>query len=170
MEDVREEAGAVRRQRSLLQETNPVESPLDRATKLLREELQAVHKEYESAYREQLQNLRDSDPWQEIGEETRASILRRHDLGGVPEIEVGTTEALLDTLSSTPLDSWRTLVDALSQRFDKALSDAIRELEPDTTRADLESRVLKSEEDVEEWLEEARETLLGHLENGPVQV
>ncbi|MCS4034947.1 hypothetical protein GGQ02_003358 [Salinibacter ruber] len=170
MEDVREEAGAVRRQRSLLQETNPVESPLDRATELLREELQAVHKEYESAYKEQLQNLRDSDPWQEIGEETRASILRRHDLGGVPEIEVGTTEALLDTLSSTPLDSWRTLVDALSQRFDKALSDAIRELEPDTTRADLESRVLKSEEDVEEWLEEARETLLGHLENGPVQV
>ncbi len=170
MEDVREEAGAVRRQRSLLQETNPVESPLDRATELLREELQAVHKEYESAYKEQLQNLRDSDPWQEIGEETRASILRRHDLGGVPEIEVGTTEALLDTLSSTPLDSWRTLVDALSQRFDKALSDAIRELEPDTTRADLESRVLKSEEDVEEWLEEARETLHGHLENGPVQV
>ncbi len=170
MAEIQEEADAIERQRSLLQETDPVQPLLDRATNLLREELRAVHKEYESAYKEQLQNLRDSDPWQEIGEETRASILRRHDLGGVPEIEVGTTEALLDTLSSTPLDSWRTLVDALSQRFDKALSDAIRELEPDTTRADLESRVLKSEEDVEEWLAEARETLLGHLENGPVQV
>jgi len=83
---------------------------------------------------------------------------------------VGTTEALLDTLDDTPLDGWRTRKDALSQRFNDAPDDAVRELEPDTTRANLESRVLESEEDVEEWLNEACETLLDHLEDGPVQV
>jgi hypothetical protein len=96
--------------------------------------------------------------------------LQQYDLDGVPDIDVGTTEALLDTLADTPLDAWRARVDALSQRFDNALSAAVQELEPDTTRVTLDSRVLKSEDDVENWLDEARETLLDHLEDGPVQV
>ena len=170
MQEIRKEIDAVKRQRSLLEPTYPVQPLLDRATDLLRDELQTVHQEYESAYEKQLQDLRDADPWQEIEETTRASILRRHSLDGVPEIEVGTTRALLDTLDDTPLNGWRTRKDALSQRFDDALSDAVRELEPDTTRVNLDSRVLKSEEDVEEWLDEAREALLNDLEDGPVQV
>jgi hypothetical protein len=170
MESIRGEAEAIKRQRSLLQPTDPVQPLLDQATDLLREALQSVHDSYESAYREQLQKLQSTEPWQDIDEATRDSILRRHNLDGIPEIEVGTTEALLDTLDDTPLDGWRTRKDALSQRFNDALDDAVRELEPDTTRANLESRVLESEEDVEEWLNEARETLLDHLEDGPVQV
>ena len=170
MEAIREEADAIKRQRSLLQPNDPVQPLLDQATDLLRESLQSVYDAYESACREQLQTLQSAEPWQEIDEATRDSILRRHDLNGIPEIEVGTTEALLDTLDDTPLDGWRTRKDALSQRFNDALDDAVRELEPDTTRVNLESRVLKSDEDVEEWLDEARETLLEHLEDGPVQV
>jgi hypothetical protein len=175
MKSIREEADAIKRQRSLLQPTDPVQPLLDRVTGLLREALQSVHDSYESAYREQLQKLQSAEPWQDIDETTRETVLRRHDLNGIPEIEVGTTEALLDTLDDTPLDGWRTRKDALSQRFNDALDDAVRELEPDTTRVNLESRVLKSEEDVEEWLDEARETLLDHLlldhlEDGPVQV
>jgi hypothetical protein len=170
MEEIRKEVDAVKRQRSLLEPTDPVQPLLERATDLLRDELQTVHQEYEAAYEEQLQDLRDSEPWQDIDEATRASILRRYSLDGVPEIEVGTTKALLDTLDNSPLDGWRTRKDALSQRFDDALSDAVRELEPDTTRVNLDSRVLKSEEDVEDWLAEVREALLNHLEDGPVQV
>ena len=170
MEEIREEANAIKRQRSLLHPTDPVQPLLDRVTDLLRESLQSVYDAYESAYREQLQKLQSTEPWQDIDETTRETILRRHTLNGIPEIEVGTTEALLDTLDDTPLDGWRTRKDALSQRFNDAPDDAVRELEPDTTRASLESRVLKSEEDVEEWLNEGRETLLDHLEDGPVQV
>ena len=170
MEEIREEADAIKRQRSLLQPTDPAQPLLDRATDLLREELRTVYQEYESAYEEQLQNLRDADPWQEIDETTRDSILRRYTLDGIPEIEVGTTEALLDTLDDTPLDGWRTRKDALSQRFENALSAAVQELEPETTRVNLDSQVLRSEDDVEEWLNESRETLLNHLEDGPVQV
>jgi hypothetical protein len=170
MEAVQEEADAIEDQRSLLEKTDPVQPLLNRATELLREELWTVYEEYEFAYEEQMEALQEADPWQEIDETTRETILRRHTLDGIPEIEVGTTEALLDTLDDTPLDGWRTRKDALSQRFNDALDDAVRELKPETTRANLESRVLESQEDVEEWLDEARETLLERLEDGPVQV
>ena len=170
MQEIQEEADAIKRQRSLLQPTDPVQPLLDQATDLLREALQSEYDAYESSYREQLQKLQGTEPWQDIDEATREKILRRYNLNGIPEIKVGTTEALLDTLDDTPLDGWRTRKDALSQRFNDALDDAVRELEPDTTRVNLDSRVLKSEEDVEEWLDEARETLLDHLEDGPVQV
>jgi len=170
MEEIRKEADAVKRQRSLLEQTDPVQPLLDRATDLLREELRAVHEKYDAAYQEQLKDLRDAEPWQDIDEETRETILRRHNLDGIPEIEVGTTEALLDTLDDTPLDGWRTRKDALSQRFSDALDDAVRELKPETTRVTLESRVLESEEDVEEWIDETRTKLLDQLEDGPVQV
>ena len=52
MEEIREEADAIKRQRSLLHPTDPVQPLLDRATDLLRESLQSVYDAYESAYRE----------------------------------------------------------------------------------------------------------------------
>lgn len=168
--EIRKEADAIERQRSLLAETDPVQPLLDDATERLRKALRSVHEEYEAAYEENIDELRASESWQEIDDDTRQAILRQYDLNGVPDIDVGTTEALLDTLADTPLDAWRARVDALSQRFDNALSAAVQELEPDTTRVNLDSRVLKSEDDVEDWLDEARETLLNHLEDGPVQV
>ena len=170
MEEIKEEADAIKRNRSLLNETDPVQPLLERATELLRTELRSVYDDYTAAYEEQMEKLRGSDSWQEIDEDTRWEILRRYDLDGIPDIDVGTTEELLDTLDDTPLDGWRARVDALPRRFDNALSAAVQELEPDTTRVSLESRVLKSEDDVDEWLDEARRTLLDHLENGPVQV
>ncbi len=170
VEEIREDANAIKQQRSLLEPTDPVQPLLNSATDRLREELRSLYDEYEAAFEEQMEALQAAEPWQKIDDETRQSILRRHNLDGIPEIEVGTTEALLDTLDDTPLGGWRTRKDALSQRFDDALSDAVRELEPDTTRINLDSQVLRSEDDVEEWLDESRETLLDHLEDGPVQV
>ncbi len=170
MESLRTEADAIREQRTLLDETDPVQPLLEKATDLLREELRSVHDDYRSAYEEQMEALEDAEPWQEIADATRKAILRRYDLEEIPDIEVGTTSELLDTLNRIPLDGWRTRIDALPQRFDNALSDAVQELEPETVRVDLPSRVLKSEDDVEEWLDEARETLLDQLKDGPVQV
>jgi hypothetical protein len=170
MEALRTEADAIRDQRTLLDETDPVQPLLEQATDLLRDELRAVHDDYRAAYEEQMAALRDAEPWQEIDDDTRDTILRQYDLDEIPDIEVGTTGELLDTLDRNPLDGWRTRIDALPQRFENALSDAVQELEPETTRVTLASRVLKSEDDVEEWLDEARETLLDHLDDGPVQV
>ena len=170
MEPLSTEADAIREQRTLLDETDPVEPLLEKATDLLRDELRSVYDKYRSAYEEQMAALEDAEPWQEIEDATRETILRRYDLESVPEIEVGTTSELLDTLNRIPLDGWRTRIDALPQRFDNALSDAVQELEPETVRVNLPSRVLKSEEELDEWLDEARETLLDQLEDGPVQV
>jgi hypothetical protein len=170
VEEIRTQAEAIKRNRSLLGETDPVQPLLDRVTELLRSRLRSLHETYVEEYEERLDALRASESWQELDEADRRVILREYDLDGVPEIAVGTTEEVLDSLAQTSLDNWEARLDALPQRFKNALSDAARKLEPDTVRVRLASRVLHDEDEVEEWLDETREQLLNRLEEGPVQV
>jgi hypothetical protein len=169
-EEIRRQVEAIKKNRSLLDENDPVEPLLSEITELLREQLRSLHAQYEEEYRDRLSMLQASDPWNQLDESDRDDILRRYDLDEVPEIEVGTTEDVIDSLARISLDSWEARLDALPQRFDNALSEAAKRLEPDTVRVRLESRVLHNEEEVNAWLTNARETLLSRLEDGPVQV
>jgi hypothetical protein len=170
VQDLREQVQAIKENRSLLAANDPVQPLLSRATDLLRDAVTARHTAYREAYEEQLANLEASEPWQALTDGQQSAILAQHDLDDVPNIEVGTTEELLDALNETPLDSWDARLDALPQRFDNALSAAVRELEPDTVRVQLDSRVLKTKDDVEDWIESARKRLLNEVQSHPVQV
>lgn len=169
-QEVSTEATAIQRNRSLLEKSDPVRPLLERLTEVLRDELRARHERYEAIYDENRGDLTSAEPWSELGESERQQILARNGLDGVPEIHVGTTEQVLDSLDRISLDNWEARIDALPQRFDNALSDAAKAVEPDTVRVRLASRVLRSEDDVEEWLDEAREQLYTAIEDGPVQV
>ena len=170
-EELRNQAEAIKENRSLLADTDPVQPLLSQATDLLREALTECRNAYTDAYEAHLDDLEASESWQGLDAATRTSLLTRHGLDEVPDIDVSTTDSVLDTLGEMPLDSWDARLDALPQRFDKALSDAVHELEPDTVRVQLDSRVLKTEDEVEEWLNQARTKLLRHVQDGhPVQV
>jgi len=170
MHPVREEAEAIEENRSLLKKNNPAQPLLDKATDLLRTALRELYEEYTKAHRGHLQHLEASSVWQELAEDKRQDLLERFGLDTVPAIEVGTATKLLRTLDEASLDAWQTRIDALPQRFDNVLSEAARALEPATVRVQLESRVLKTKADVNDWVEATQKKLLAEVEDHPIQV
>jgi hypothetical protein len=167
---IRKEMEAIREQHSLLEPNDPTHQLLRRVTDLLRDALQQAHAEFEQAHEAVLEQLRESDTWQQLQEADQSAILARHRLDHVPSIDVGTTEELLQSLNAVSLDEWRTRQDALAHRFQKALAEAARLLEPEVVAVKLDSRVLKTQEEVEQWIKSTREMLLRKVKEQPVQV
>lgn len=169
IDEIREQADAIRASRSLLDDTDPVQPLLDRITDLLRNELRSLQEAYKEEHERQSKRLNAAEPWNELSDSERERLRSKHDLDKVPEIHVGTTKQILDSLRAISLEGWKARTDALPQRFEKALSEAVKALEPDVVDARLPSRILKSTDDIEAWLDEARAELTLKLESGPVR-
>jgi Tfp pilus assembly protein PilP len=61
-------------------------------------------------------------------------------------------------------------VDALPQRFQRAIEEAARSLEPKITRVELPSATIRDSEDLEKWVSEVRSRIENQLSKGPVMV
>lgn len=169
IDEIQEQADAIQANRSLLDETDPVQPLLDRIADLLRNELRSLREAYKEEHERQNERLNAAEPWNELSASERERLRSKHSLDSIPEIHVGTTGQILDSLRSISLEGWKARTDALPQRFEKALSEAVKALEPDVVDARLPSRVLKSRDDIETWLDEARDELTQKLERGPVR-
>lgn len=169
-QSLRDQAEAIRTQRTLLQHTDPVQPLLQQATDLLRKALADLHARYTARYQEERQALEATDVWQKLSTDQQQDILRQRQIDEVPAIDVGDEKALLRSLDEASLETWKTRLDALSVRFGHALIDAARLLEPSAVRVYLPSATLSSEEDVDAWLQEARQKILQQLAEGPVIV
>ena len=89
----------------------------------------------------------------------------------MPDADVATPDAILRSLDEMSLTTWRDRTAALPTRFRGAMTDAAREAEPEAPPVRpvrLRSATLRSKDDVEAWLAEARERLLAEVERGPV--
>lgn len=149
---VREEVRAVREQRSLLAERDPLEGLDARLFDALRAALADAHAAYEAAYEREREQLEADAAWQALDEAARAAILGRHGLGAVPDVDVSTRATILRSLDALPLATWRDRTAALPARFKAALAEAAQAAEPDAEpvrRVRLRSATLRTEADVE---------------------
>ena len=78
--------------------------------------------------------------------------------------------AILATLDRINLQSFRDRIAAMPGRFGQVVLDAAKLTEPEVQEVDLPCRTLKSEEEVNAWLQEARDILLDKIKKGPVIV
>ena len=168
--EVREQAEAIREQRSLLADTNPMDGLFARVIEALRAALKAVRDAYEEAYAREMDALTAAPAWQALDADAQQATLARYGLDHVPAIDVSTPDAVLASLDDLSLGTWRDRLDALPNRFRQALTDAARASEPETRRVRLRSTTLRDAEDVERWIEETREVLLAQVKEGPVIV
>ena len=167
-EAVQAEADAVRAQRSLLAESDPLDGLGDRLFDGLRTALAEARSAYASAYEQERTSLEADPAWQALGDANQAIIKGRHGIDEVPEVDVRTPEAILGSLAAMPLATWRDRTVALPARFKRALTDAAREAAPEARPVRLPSGTLRCKGDVEAWLEATRERLLAEIEQGPV--
>ncbi len=168
--EVQTEIEAIRSQRSLLSQPDPIADLSSKLTGELRKSLVQLHGNYESDYTHRRMELEATEPWKKLDAGSQSQILNSQGLTAVPGIQVGTQHELLDSLNHSPLETWRTLADALPQRFEKALLEAVKRTEPKAVHVKLPPATFKAPEDLEPWIESVRKEILEKLKEGPVIV
>ena len=164
------QADAIRDERRLLEDSDPVPPIHDQVVKLLRAALKKAHAATKEAYDREMAALEASQNWQKIQKADQARLLKEACITGIGELEIGDDAGLVAALSERSLPVWAATADALPERFRQAALAAAKLLEPKTQRVRLTSGTLKTPEDVKAWLAEAEADLLGKLKKGPVVI
>ena len=121
---VRPQVEAIRAQRSLLAEPDPVPPLTTELAAALRQALQDARARLEADTRREQAGLEALAEWQQLAPADRQSILIEAGLGAVPPLQLGTDEQLLDALQATPLSSWENRSAALPERAARARQEA----------------------------------------------
>lgn len=156
--------------RSLLAEPDPVPSLAKALVEGLRQAINESAQTYANVYETELGALQASDSWQKIDAKDRTAILSRVGLQKLDKGPVGTEQEVLASLDKISLDTWSTKAAALPHQFAEARVQAAKLLEPTTQYLKLDSQTLRTPEDVEAWLNDARQKLLAKLKAGPIMI
>lgn len=169
-EALRAQAKQIEEQRHLLRDPDPITPLANNVTQVLRDSLNELKDKYQSSWDNGFETLDQDVNWAKLEPEQRHSLLLPQNLteGTSPKIEVGSQEEILRTLQGISVSALADRVAALSSRFDLVRQEAAKLLEPKAQFVSLPGGTLKSKEDINKWVENAREKLTASLENGPI--
>ena len=159
---------AIRNSRTLLADPNPTTPLLSKVTSDLRKTISEVHGHLIKERDLQVEDLEASDIWRKLKPQDRVEILGANGLGKVFDVDIGTDQALIGCLESTPLQDWDDRVLALKTRINRAREQAVRLLEPKAVRVEPTPVTLNSREEVEDYIQKLREQLLAQVDEHPV--
>ena len=166
--ELRPQTDAIRSERSLLNDPNPLPPLLSQATTALRGAVSDAHGRLAAERDREVAALEASDDWSELKPRDRTRILGSNGLGPVLDLDIGTDQALIDCLEETSLKDWDDRTLALKARADRAREEAARLLAPKAVTVRPASATLKSREDVEAYVNQLKERLLAQIDEHPV--
>jgi hypothetical protein len=161
---------AIRDNRLLLAEPDPVAPLLIALADLLRKAINAAHDSHQAAYQAAMEKLAADAVWQSIPAADQARILQDVGLAASEKPDLGSETTLLAALQSISLAARRAEAEAIPGRVDKALQLAAQQIEPKVQFVAVDRALLKTEADVDAWLARQRQKLIDALKDGPVQV
>lgn len=161
---------SIEQQRQLLVEPDPVAPILAGLVQSLRLQLNRLHQEYQEAYKQGLNRLESDSNWNQLELEQREHLLASYHLlaADEPVVEVKNNEEVLATLERLPVGSFNDRIAALPARFSQVLEEAAKILEPELQPVYIPRRTLKTEDEIEAWIDEVKNQLKSALEQGPV--
>jgi hypothetical protein len=167
---LRTQVQAIEDQRQLLADPDPMKPLVASFTQMLRDELNRLVEDYEQQHEAGMAKLKADDNWQKLQPDQRNRLLAEQKLtnSDMPEVKVGSAAEVLQTLQTLTLSAFEDRVKSLSSRFNEVQTQAAEMMEPTAKTIHLPSRTLKSEADLEAWLDEARKDLAAALAHGPV--
>jgi len=168
MQDIQEQATVIENQRQLIEAPNPIGPLLKEAESRLRKVLTGNRKRYADELAQQLKALKRDDAWTQLSKQQQRKLLKEAGVAPLPEWSLSTHEELLEALEQYPLSIWDDRIAALSHRFAQVKVEAIKAVEPTAQRVELPKRTLKSEADVEEWVQEVQGILQARIKDGPI--
>jgi hypothetical protein len=161
---------AIRTNRLLLVEPDPVAPVRTVLAEILRKALNATHDDQHAAHMAATETLTGNGTWKKLSDADQAKTLAGAGLHPPAKPDVNSDSALLAALDSKNLATRKTEVEAIPSRAAKALQHAAQLLEPKIQFVAIERSVLKTGADVEAWAEAQKSRLLDALKNGPVQI
>ena len=161
---------AIRAERRLLEEHNPLQTLRQQLLSQLRQALKGQHEAFTTRYNQLHQELLGRPEWSQLTLEQHKQLLAGQGLASIPEIETGEESALLDSLEEISLAGWRMRIEALPQQFTNLILAAARLLEPETRTIRLSSPTLRTPAEVKAWLERTEKELLERLREGPILI
>lgn len=168
--DIKNQARSIKVERQLLHDPDMIVPLLKSLENTLRITINEKYSKYASVYDYLNKRLDNNESWNRLSEEKRTSILKQNGLSKIQPIALGSYEELLNAVKQYPIKSWADKEAALEAKFQKATEMAIKELEPKLQMVDIPKRTLKSEEDINSWIEEIRNQLKEKLVDGPIVV
>lgn len=168
--DLADEAEAIRTQRTLLADPNPVQGLLDQTINLLRKSLSHQVMQYNEARAKSLAGLQADSQWQRLDQDKQQALLKKHGLHTDAGANTATTDDLLAALDETPLGAWEDRRKALAPRFDEARMEAAKLLEPKVVHVQLPHRTLRDEAELETWLADVGALVRQKINDGPVML
>ena len=169
-EDLNRQADAVRDERRLLDETDPIPAIHKEAVTALRTAVKKAHDDFKAVYDREMAALTTNDNWKKITPDQQQDILDTEGIAGIASLSIGDDSSLLRTLEETPLTNWKTRIDALPQQFSNAALAAAKLLEPETQTVKLASGTLKTEDDVRKWVNDVENDLMAKVKDGPIVI
>jgi hypothetical protein len=166
----RSQLDAIREQRLLLENVDPVASIRQALAGLLREAVIAAQTAVENAVDAGFQTLGAAADWASLTEEQRRTILTEVGLAKPARADVSTDQALAESLDHRSLASLSMEADAVSGRVQRALEKAAALLEPEVRLLRLPSATLRTEADLDGWLERVKTQIAEQMRHGPVLV
>jgi hypothetical protein len=168
MVEIQKEIDAIRNERRLLEDSDPIRPIHEKLVKLLRGELKRAHDVVEQTFDYEMKALEDNPSWQKISQTDRERLLGEVAIEQVGELSIGDDSLLLSALAERSLEAWAALSDALPERFRQVSLSAAKLLEPKTQSVKLKSSTLKTTDDVNKWLVETEKDLLDKIKKGPI--
>lgn len=169
-QEARQQAEAIKHQRLLLADPDPIQPLVKSLEGALRKEMISQQKLYADELSKEKQQLEADYSWKELPKDEHEQMLVNCGITDAPEITVGTHNELVNALKQYPINSWSDRIDALSGRFSRARELAAKSLEPKTQIVDLPHRTFKTEDDIDVWVQEVKEQIKTALGKGPVVI
>lgn len=157
---------AIRQQRSLLADPDPLKPLLDELTTGLRNALQAARSQVEAARDREVNALADTAEWTKLSDDTWRTILHNQGLGPVEPLQVGDDKQLLASLDARSLAAWKDQALTVPARIQAAREQAAKMLEPEAVRIMPKSTTLHDAGEVDAYLADLRKTIMAEVQKG----
>ncbi len=162
---------AIRDQRSLLNELDPVGPCATRLGDALRQALGGLRDRLAEAVETATERLAADPTWRKLDVRERTELLRAAGLAPARDPRMDTDRALREELDARGLAAWRSEIDAVPTRERRALAEASERLPDDgpaCTRVRVRRGTLGDPKAVRGWIAEHEEKLMAAVREGPV--
>jgi hypothetical protein len=166
-EDVGPDIQAILTNRTLLDDPDPLQPLLNHLVDALRQAVQEAYKAYQEAFKQGMATTSKLPTWKALTEKQHQNVLFQ---SGLATQAIGpklsTAEELLTSLNAAPLESWKSRTSALVTQFEQARLLAARLLEPEAVQIRLPSATIKTETELDAYLEKLRLEVKKQLKDG----
>lgn len=171
-EVIQAQVQTIEQQRQLLEEPDPVGPLIAGLTQLLRDELNKLQRTWKEQWDAGEQKLEIDTNWLQLEPEQRHELRAQQQLiaAAVPQISVENTPTILETLERIGLQALHDRIAAMPARFDNVASAAAELCEPKAQFIQVPRRTLKTNEEIDAWVDDVKQQLKAALQNGPIVI